>query len=73
MSSAAGMERLRVTVEAENEERKDGMDAEKRFRERDGYIAMEASHYHRKTDTDRGAFQILTPYGEAGAQSRYFR
>lgn len=69
---AAGIGEARVTVEAENEERKDGMDAEKRFRERDGYIAMEASHYHRKTDTDRGAFQILTPYGRSGSAIKVF-
>jgi len=63
-----GYAKATITVEAENPE----ILLPGAFLERDGYIAMEAKHFQRKEDTDKGEFLVLEPYGRTGSAIKAF-
>lgn len=62
-----GYSKAVIKVEAENQTCIPGV-----FIETDGYIAMDAIHYCRKEDTDKGGFKILSPYGRSGSAIKVF-
>ena len=62
-----GYSKAVIKVEAENQTCIPGV-----FIETDGYIAMDAIHYCRKEDTEKGGFKILSPYGRSGSAIKVF-
>jgi len=56
-----------IGVEAENKEIVPNV-----FLETDGYIAMEASHYTSKWDSEDGSFLVLSPYGRTGSAIKVY-
>lgn len=62
--------RVVVTVNAEN--RNFNNYESMTFVEYDGYIAMEAEHYHKKQDVDNASFSLLKPYGKTGSAMKVY-
>lgn len=62
--------RIEITINAENK----NFEGYERmtFIEYDGYIAMEAEHYHAKHGADQAAFQLLKPYGRTGSAMKVY-
>lgn len=58
-----------IRLEAEN---KKPDDVQEMFLESDGYICMEASHFQRKVDVEKGGFKVLRPYGRTGSAIKVY-
>ncbi len=56
-----------VTVEAAPQDVPKGL-----FIESDGYICMEAKHFADRSDTGKGSFKVLEPYGRSGSAVKVF-
>lgn len=61
---------VEITVNAENRSFEGYEDMT--FIEYDGYIAMEAEHYHAKYGTGDAQFELLKPYGRSGSAMRVY-
>ncbi len=59
-----------ITVNAENRSL-DGYE-NMTFVEYDGYIAMEAEHFHAKHDAGHAGFRLLKPYGRSGSAMKVY-
>ena len=64
---SVGIGRAHVTVEAAPPDAPEGL-----FIESDGYICMEARHFSENTDTSKGGFKVLAPYGRSGSAIKAF-
>lgn len=62
--------RVEITVNAENKSFEDYESMT--FIEYDGYIAMEAEHYHAMHGADDAEFKLLEPYGRSGSAMRVY-
>lgn len=59
-----------ITVKAENKSF-EGYES-MTFIEYDGYIAMEAEHFHARHDADDAEFRLLKPYGRSGSAMKVY-
>lgn len=62
--------RTEITVNAENKSFEGYEDMT--FIEYDGYIAMEAEHFHAKHGADHAEFRLLNPYGRSGSAMKVY-
>ena len=63
-----GYGKAEIELEAENPKNI----PQEAFLERNGYIAIEAKHFQKKKDTDKGRFLVLEPYGRTGSAIKAF-